>query len=445
MVRLGSGRGDMKRLKPDAIARGVEALRRMKQIADIDGAPVRAVATSAVREAENHTEFVTAAREQAGVEVEVISGVEEARLIHLGVLQAVPVFDRRLLLCDIGGGSTEILVGERGEVLTARSFKLGAVRLTNRFFPGQRLHPGAVSSCRGFVRSTLSPYSREVAGHGFEVAVGSSGTIHAVAAMAQAAAGGEPPRSFNRFRLTADDVRDVCKELIAAPSVKQRSRLPGLDANRADIVLAGALILEGVFETFDVDELECSDYALREGVLLDTIQRTRGGSLHHLRDVSRRSVRAPGRAVRRRARALRPRRPPGPRAVRRSGRPAGRARAGGSGGAGPRVPGGGRAAGQRRPVHLPQPPPPALVLRDPQQRGPHRADRRRDRDHRPPRPVPPQERAEAPPSRVRPPRRRRPAPGAGPVGHPAGGHRARPQPRPPGRLDPSADGMPTAS
>ena len=290
MVRLGSGRGDMKRLKPDAIARGVEALRRMKQIADIDAAPVRAVATSAVREAENHTEFVTAAREQAGVEVEVISGVEEARLIHLGVLQAVPVFDRRLLLCDIGGGSTEILIGERGEALTARSFKLGAVRLTNRFFPGQRLHPGAVSSCRGFVRSTLSPYSREVAGHGFEVAVGSSGTIHAVAAMAQAVTGGEPPRSFNRFRLTADDVRDVCKELIAAPSVKQRSRLPGLDANRADIVLAGALILEGVFETFGVEELECSDYALREGVLLDTIQRTRGGSLHHLRDVSRRSV-----------------------------------------------------------------------------------------------------------------------------------------------------------
>ena len=290
MVRLGSGRGDMKRLKPDAIIRGVDTLRRMKQIADIDGAPVRAVATSAVREAANHAEFVTAAREEAGVEVEVISGVEEARLIHLGVLQAVPVFDRRLLLCDIGGGSTEILVGERGEVLTARSFKLGAVRLTNRFFPGQRLHPGAVSSCRGFVRSTLSPYSREVGSHGFEVAVGSSGTIQAVAAMAQAATGDEPPRSFNRFRLTADAVRDVCKELIAAPSVKHRSRLPGLDANRADIILAGALILEGVFETFDVEELECSDYALREGVLLDTIQRTRGGSLHHLRDVSRRSV-----------------------------------------------------------------------------------------------------------------------------------------------------------
>ncbi len=129
-----------------------------------------------------------------------------------------------------------------------------------------------------------------MAAQGFEVAVGSSGTIQAVAAMAQAATGTEPPRSFNRFRLSADDVRAVVKALIGAPSVKQRSRLPGLDANRADIVLAGALILEGVVETFGVEELEISDYALREGVLLDTIQRTRGGSLHHLRDVSRRSV-----------------------------------------------------------------------------------------------------------------------------------------------------------
>ena len=194
MVRLGTGSGDMKRLTPEAIQRGVDTLRRMKQIADIDGAPVRAVATSAVREAENHDEFVTRAREEAGVEVEVISGVEEARLIHLGVLQAVPVFDQRLLLCDIGGGSTEVLVGEQGQVLTARSFKLGAVRLTNRFFPGDRLHPSAVSSCRTYIRSTLSPYAREVASHGFEVAIGSSGTIQAVAAIAQATTGAERPR-----------------------------------------------------------------------------------------------------------------------------------------------------------------------------------------------------------------------------------------------------------
>ncbi|MGZ4786288.1 MAG: Ppx/GppA phosphatase family protein, partial [Acidimicrobiales bacterium] len=110
-VRLGSSGGDMKELAPDAIDRGIAALTRFRQVADISSAPMSAVATSAVREAENAEDFIRRAREEADVEVEVISGVEEARLIHLGVLQAVPVFERRLLLIDIGGGSTEVLLG----------------------------------------------------------------------------------------------------------------------------------------------------------------------------------------------------------------------------------------------------------------------------------------------------------------------------------------------
>ena len=111
-VRLGHGGGDMKELSAEAIDRGIDAIARMRRIAESAGAPMRAVATSAVREAQNAEVFLSRARE-IGVEVEVISGVEEARLIHLGVLQAVPVFDRRLLLCDIGGGSTEVLLGEQ--------------------------------------------------------------------------------------------------------------------------------------------------------------------------------------------------------------------------------------------------------------------------------------------------------------------------------------------
>src|SRR5215831_11624002 len=111
-IRLGSAGGDMKELKPDAIDRGIEALTRMRRVAEISGARVVAVATSAVREAENAEEFLDRARTEAGVEVEVISGIEEARLIHLGILQAVPVFDRRHLMIDIGGGSTEVLISD---------------------------------------------------------------------------------------------------------------------------------------------------------------------------------------------------------------------------------------------------------------------------------------------------------------------------------------------
>src|SRR3954471_16422787 len=160
MVRLGSGSGDMKELAPDAIDRGVACLERFRRIADLSNASIRAVATSAVREAENRDVFLRRARDEAGIDVEVISGVEEARLIHLGVLQAVPVYDQRLFLIDIGGGSTELLIGERGGGLASRSFKLGAVRLTNRFFGGERSHPAAVDSCRRYIASTLAAFHR---------------------------------------------------------------------------------------------------------------------------------------------------------------------------------------------------------------------------------------------------------------------------------------------
>lgn len=291
MVRLGSGSGDMKHLDAAAMDRGVAALRRFRQIADIHGASVRAVATSAVREAENHDEFLARARTEAGIDVEVISGIEEARLIHLGVLQALPVFDRRILVCDIGGGSTEVMVGERDDLLAARSFKLGAVRLTNRFFPGERLHPGAVAACRTYVRSALAPFAHEVQGHHPELAVGSSGTIEAIARLVHAEAGGDELRTYNRFRFDADALRGVVKQLTAARTVHERAALAGMEAKRADIILAGGLILEGVTEVFGVEAWTVSAYALREGVLLDTVQRTRGGTLHHLREVSRNSVR----------------------------------------------------------------------------------------------------------------------------------------------------------
>jgi exopolyphosphatase/guanosine-5'-triphosphate,3'-diphosphate pyrophosphatase len=290
MVRLGHGGGDMTVLEPEAIERGVATLARMKRIADSFGAPVRAVATSAVREATNADEFIARAR-AVGIDVEVISGVEEARLIHLGVLQAVRAFDRRMLLVDIGGGSTEVLIGERGEALLARSFKLGAVRLTDRFFAGERLHPSAVSSCRKHVRSSLAVLERDVRQIGFDLAVVSSGTAEAVARMVQAARGGAEPRTFNNFQFSSDELHEVAQRLARATSVTTRRRTPGLDPSRADIILAGVLILEGVVDTFGVRQLTFSDYALREGTLLDTVQRLRGAADHELRDVARRSVR----------------------------------------------------------------------------------------------------------------------------------------------------------
>jgi exopolyphosphatase/guanosine-5'-triphosphate,3'-diphosphate pyrophosphatase len=289
MVRLGSSAGDMKHLTPAAITRGIEALARCKEVAAIHGASVRAVATSAVREAENRAVFIERAR-AVGVEVEVISGFEEARLIFLGVLQAVPVFDRKVLVFDIGGGSTELVLGSRGDVLSVRSLKLGAIRLTRRYFRKSKLSARAVEACRRDIRTTLAPAVRAVEQSGFDVAVGSSGTAEAVFRMVAARGDGPVPRTLNNMTISRADIDAVVRRLVKAPTVKERARTPGLDAGRADIILAGALILEQVVHELGAEELTFSDYALREGVLLDTWRRDHGGSLHHLSDLRRRSV-----------------------------------------------------------------------------------------------------------------------------------------------------------
>ena len=246
MVRLGRGGGDMKVLSDEAMDRGVATLARFRQVADIYEAPVRAVATSATREALNHEVFLERAWAEAGVELEIISGIEEARLIHLGVLQALPVYDVPLLLCDIGGGSTELLLGHRGEVLASRSFKLGAVRLTDRFFTAERTKAADVAACRSYIRSLTVVFAKELEAHGYEIAVGSSGTIESVAQMVHAASGEPPLRTYNGFTFTVEQVSAIVDELASARTVRQRAKVPGLDAGRADIALAGALILEGV-------------------------------------------------------------------------------------------------------------------------------------------------------------------------------------------------------
>jgi exopolyphosphatase / guanosine-5'-triphosphate,3'-diphosphate pyrophosphatase len=268
VVRLGSGAGDMTRLAPEAIDRGVAALQRMVGVARSHGATVSAVATSAVREAANRGEFLRRARDEAGVVVEVISGFEEARLIHLGVLQALPVYDRRLLVVDIGGGSTELVAGLGTDVLDARSMKLGAIRLTERFFPDGRSGRSAVDECRHYVRAALVPAALELANHRPELAVGSSGTIATLAAMV-AARRGSPLRQLNGADFTVVELEAVVDDIVEAPTTARRRKLPGIDARRADIIVGGSLLLSEIMRALDLHEMTVSAYALREGVLLD--------------------------------------------------------------------------------------------------------------------------------------------------------------------------------
>jgi exopolyphosphatase/guanosine-5'-triphosphate,3'-diphosphate pyrophosphatase len=200
------------------------------------------------------------------------------------------VFDDRALVLDIGGGSTEVVLGERGDVRFARSLKLGAIRLTGRFFTGKRVKRGQVEECRHFVRASIAPVRHAIARYGFECAVASSGTLENLATMAARARGDVEPRTLNGLRITRDELGAVVERLLAADRLEARVAIDGLEAKRADIIVAGALIAEQVVEALEIDELVLSEAALREGVLLDTFRRHHGASLHHLRDLRRRSV-----------------------------------------------------------------------------------------------------------------------------------------------------------
>jgi exopolyphosphatase/guanosine-5'-triphosphate,3'-diphosphate pyrophosphatase len=206
--------------------------------------------------------------------------------------------------------------------------------------------------------------------------------------MVQAARGGEPLRTYNRFEFSRAELEEVVSRDHPCQTVERSRIIAGLEPPRADIIVAGALALEAIADSFEVPAFTFSEYALREGVLLDTIERHKGGMLHHLRDVSRRSVRhlaercdddlAHSAHVARLAVQLFDATAPvhGLDPTNREYLEAARA---------PR---------ERRPADLAQPPPHPLVLRHPQQRRPHRVHGCRDRDHRPHRPVPPQVSAE---------------------------------------------------
>ena len=149
----------------------------------------------------------------------------------------------------------------------------GAVRLTDRFFSSATLHPSAVSSCRSHVRSTLMVLQTEVTEFGFDVAVASSGTAETIARLIQDRSDKSATKTLNRFEFTQAQIAETVTMLGSVNTVDERREKFGLEKSRAEIILAGAIILEGISSVYGVESFMYSDYALREGVILDTLQR----------------------------------------------------------------------------------------------------------------------------------------------------------------------------
>jgi len=294
VIRLSEGNvGDIKNITPQAIERAVEAISRFKKIADSHNANMRATATSAVRESLNKNEFLTTVFERTGVEIEVISGLEEARLIYLGILKAVPIYKVKSLSIDIGGGSTEFIVGKNGKILYSNSLKLGAVRLTQRFFPDYILTNERITQARKWVEGVLAPILCPIKEQNVKIFVGSSGTIMNVGMILLALRDDSNKINpiLNNFEFTAEDLFKIENEILRRKNPEQRKQIAGIEEKRVDIIPAGIIIISTIFRLLKIEKMIISDYALREGIILDSMNKFGiGGDESKLYDIRFESI-----------------------------------------------------------------------------------------------------------------------------------------------------------
>jgi exopolyphosphatase/guanosine-5'-triphosphate,3'-diphosphate pyrophosphatase len=274
MVRLGSDDAlERGRLSPKAMVKGIAAIARFVAGAQARGAErIRAVATSAVREADNGDEFRAQVEVQAGIPLEILSAQEEARLIHLGVASGFPIYDRLACIIDIGGGSTEFVVcdGERPYLLD--SVKLGSLRLYDRYLRGKSPQRGARELDK-HITATLRPLIDRVRRYRLDFVIGTSGTIMGLGALDAAARG----LSLNRVHgyTIARDRLEVLQRQMLGMTESERRRMPGMNPRRSDIIVAGNAILIAALAQLGRDEIVVCERALRDGIIVDMVSQDR--------------------------------------------------------------------------------------------------------------------------------------------------------------------------
>jgi len=291
MVRLGAGGLDGRALTPEAMHAALQVLSKFRRLAESHKVDeVIAVATSATREAENGGEFLQAITQQTGIRPRVISGTEEARLIHLAAVYGVSV-PGEVVVIDIGGGSVEVTRGAGSAIELGKSFKLGVIRLTERFVKSDPIDSRDERKLVRHIDAEIGKYLHQIARGGFERVIGTSGTILSLGAVASAADGLPPGAPLRNRRFTAKQIRRIRKDLTAL-DLEERLRVPGLEPRRADLAVAGAILLDEILKRLGAEEITLCDLSLREGLVLDYVARHRKeiAQADRYPDVRRRSV-----------------------------------------------------------------------------------------------------------------------------------------------------------
>lgn len=278
MVRLGEGLGEDNHLDAASIARALEALQEMGQrISHIPREQIRAVGTNTMRVAQNGTEFLRQAEAALGTEIEIISGTEEARLIYLGITEHNHFKDENLVI-DVGGGSTEIILGDGAKPEVLRSMKMGCANMAARFFPKGKITKMAVKRALSYVGKTVEPHIEDMSCHHFERAIMSSGTAKSTEKALQ-------KLGLSETGITRSGLKKLLDELINIGKAEKLAERLGIDEARAFGFAGGVCILSGLCHNLNIEQAIVSQQALREGVLIDLMGRA-SGKVHDEREIT---------------------------------------------------------------------------------------------------------------------------------------------------------------
>jgi exopolyphosphatase/guanosine-5'-triphosphate,3'-diphosphate pyrophosphatase len=266
VVRLGQETLVNKHIGEAAQSRAIDCLARFSSIAKAQGAEkIVAIATASVREANNADDFLRAVEEATGLRVEVLSGIEEARLIGLAASQGCTPAGSTNLNIDIGGGSTEISLFRDAEPILLRSVNLGAVGLTDRFIRSDPPATNELADLRKEIRVSLESSASELRNHKWDYTTATSGTAMTIGAALSHIA---PPASTV---ITLADLKRL-NETLAAMTIAERRNSISLSPQRADIIVAGVLVLEEIMSALGIESLNTCDWSLREGVIIDRLR-----------------------------------------------------------------------------------------------------------------------------------------------------------------------------
>lgn len=278
-VRLGAGLDKHRRLTEDAQGRALACLQRFgERVRRMPLGRVRVVGTNTLRKMRDGETFLKDARAALGHPVEIIAGQEEARLIYLGVSQSMPDPNHQRLVVDIGGGSTECIIGCNDRILASDSLFMGCVDFSLRFFADGRLHKKAFEAAQLAAHLELQPLVKSYQDLDWTLAIGCSGTVHAIRKIVTANGWSAPGR------ITRDGLAKTGQALLQAGRIED-AHIAGLQPDRQPVIAGGVAILNAVFDAFDLQEMSISPGALREGTLYDLV-----GRIHH-DDVRDRTIR----------------------------------------------------------------------------------------------------------------------------------------------------------